>query len=167
MTDISVNASTPANVSQFAGQNLPYIIDVGNAAVVGWNAGISIAANALLRPTNPNQTGFLYKNNGPAGQTGALEPAWSKTVGGTTPDGSLTWTTVAPPAAGEDSILSVTWTQANPPDAALTITLQSFGALTATAYLGAGTSGQIYTINVLVTMVSGAVFRAQIILAIA
>lgn len=167
MTDISVNASTPVNVSQLAGQNLPYVIDVGNAAVVGWNAGASIAANSLMRPTNPNQTGFLYKAGGTAGQTGGLEPAWPKVAGGTVVDGSVTWTAIAPPAAGEDSVASATWTQITPPDATLTITGQLLGALTALAYLGGGTAGNVYTIDALVTMVSTAQFRVRIILAIA
>lgn len=166
MTDISVNASTPVNVSQLAGQNLPYVIDVGNAAVVGWNAGASIAAGSLVRPTNANQTGFLYQSGSSAGQTGALEPAWPKIAGGTVVDGSVTWTAIAPPAAGEDFIASATWTQASPPDAALTITGQSLGSLAATAYLGGGTSGNVYTINAVITMRSPAVFRVQIILAI-
>lgn len=166
MTDISVNASTPVNVSQFAGQNLPYVIDVGNAAVTGWNAGASIAATSLIRPTNANQTGFLYQSGGTAGQTGALEPAWPKIAGGTVIDGSVTWTAVAPPAAGEDHIASATWTQANPPDATLTITGQTTSTLIASAFLGQGTSGNVYTINAVITMVSGTIFRVQIILAI-
>jgi hypothetical protein len=166
MTDISVNASTPVNVSQFAGQNLPYIIDVGNAAVTGWNAGASIAATSIIRPTNTNQTGFLYQSGASAGQTGALEPAWPKTAGGTVIDGSVTWTAVAPPAAGEDSIASATWTQANPPDGLLTITGQATGSLVASAFLGQGTSGNVYTVNAVITMHSGAIFRVTIILSI-
>lgn len=161
--EISVNEATPVNVQQFAGQALPYIIDVGSVAVNAWSANSFIAANALLRPTNGNETGFLYQTAA-AGQTGPLEPAWATT--GTVKDGSLTWTPLTPPAAGEDSISSVTWTQVNPPDGTLTIASQSNTTLTATAKLGGGTSGQIYTVIVKITMASGAIYVVEIVLAI-
>lgn len=164
MTVICVNEATPVNLKQFAGQALPYIIDVSAAAVNAWSANSFIAANALIRPTIGNETGFLYQNGPENGQTGPLEPAWATT--GTVKDGSLTWAPLTPPAAGEDSISSVTWTQANPPDGTLTITSVSNTTLTATAKLGGGTSGQVYTVIVTITMISGAEYVVKIILTI-
>jgi hypothetical protein len=163
MTDISVNESTPVNLSQFAGAALPYVIDVGSVAISPWTANASIAANAVVRPSNGNESGFAYQSSA-AGQTGPIEPAWAKT--GTVSDGSLTWTPLVPPVAGEDSISSVTWTQQNPPDATLTISSQSNTALTATAKIGGGTYGNVYTIIVKLTMASSAIYPVEINLAI-
>jgi hypothetical protein len=163
VTDILISGSDPANASQLAGQNLQYIIDVSSIAVNAWSANASVSANAVIRPTDDNQNGFLFQTAA-SGQTGQIEPAWPKS--GTVQDGSLVWTPLAPPAASEDSVLSASWLQQSPPDAALTISSQSTGALTASAYLGMGTSGQIYTIIASVTMRSGAVYVVKIILAI-
>jgi hypothetical protein len=165
MTDVLINPAAPVNVSQLAAQSIPYIVDVGSVAVMGWSPGASVAGSALMRPTNANLTGFVYQS-GAIGQTGLLEPAWPKTAGGTVVDGSITWTAIVPPAAGQDTVASATWAQASPPDGTLTITGQAIGALTATAYLGAGTPGNIYTVNAEITMHSGAIFRAEIIVAI-
>lgn len=163
MTDITANLSEPVNVSQFAGQNIPYILDVASLAVNAWSANASMAALSLIRPTTPNQTGFLYECSA-AGQTGALEPAWA--TSGPTKDGSLTWTPITPPVSGEDSIQSVTWVQQSPPDAALLITLETSDARTATAFIGAGTFGAIYTVIVTLTMTSGAEYVCRLIVAI-
>ncbi|HZP86602.1 MAG TPA: hypothetical protein VFB54_07255 [Burkholderiales bacterium] len=149
--------------SQLAGANLVYEIDVGECAVGAWVANASVAADALMRPTSGKETGFLYKASAD-GQTGALEPAWS--TSGSVKDGSVTWIPVTPPVAGEDAIASVAWTQQDPPDSALTITGQTNDALTASAYLGAGTKGSVYVINVALTMASGAIYVVQIILTI-
>ena len=151
--------------SQLAGANRPYEIDIGERAISAWVPNASIAAGAHTRPSSGHETGFLYQANA-AGQTGALEPAWSTTLGGTTPDGSLIWTTVAPPAIGEDTIQSVAWTQQSPPDGALTITSESLDALTASAYLGGGTVGNTYTVLAEITMVSGAIHPVRIVLTI-
>jgi hypothetical protein len=165
MTDVQVNAATPVELSQFAGQNLPYVVDVGNVAVMPWAAGISIAANQLIQPTPTNDTGFVYQAGG-AGQTGLNQPAWPMSAGGTVVDGSVTWTAIAPPAVSEDTIQSVSWTQAAPPDGLLTVTPSAPAALTALALIGGGTLGEIYTVNVLVTMKSGAIYRAELIISI-
>ena len=79
---------------------------------------------------------------------------------------SLTWTAAAPPAAGQDTIQSATWTQISPPDAALTITGQSNTSLVASALIGGGTVGNVYTIQIDVTMKSGVILPYQIILTI-
>jgi hypothetical protein len=162
-TDIICNLSEPINLSQRVGQNIPYIVDVGSLSVNQWSPNASYAALSLIRPTTPNETGFLYEANA-AGQSGPLEPAWATT--GTVKDGSLIWTPITPPAAGEDAISSVAWVIASPNDGALVVSAQTNDARTATAQLGPGTLGQIYTINVTVTMTSGAEYVARIILAI-
>ncbi len=154
---------TVFNRTMLAGERLPFLVDVSQRAVSEWQPNALFVANSLVRPTDPNETGFVYSN--PAeGQSGPLEPNWPTPVGAQVIDGSLNWTAVVPPAPGEDTIQSVTWTQLNPPDGALLIIGQTNDSLTASAYLGGGTSGKTYTVECVVTMVSGAIFIAQIIL---
>ncbi len=153
-------------IVQLAGAALRYEVDVGRDSLEFWDDGISIAASGIIRPTDQNLTGFVYVNGATAGQTGNLEPAWPTVVGGTVVDGSLTWTAAAPPAAGQDTIQSATWTQISPPDAALTITGQSNTSLVASALIGGGTVGNVYTIQIDVTMKSGVILPYQIILTI-
>ena len=155
----------PIRRMQFAGASLPFDLDVGVLAVGSWVPNASIAASELVRPSDGHETGFVYQASA-AGQAGAMEPAWPTVAGGTVVDGSITWAAVVPPAAGGDVIQSVTWAQQSPPDAALTISGQSNDALTAIAYLGAGTSGNAYIVIVTILMTSGVRFVAQIILTI-
>lgn len=150
--------------SQLAGANLPYTVEVGEASVSEWEAGALVAASAVLRPTSGKETGYFYRNGASAGQTGPSEPAWPTT--GTVPDGSATWTPVAPPVAGGDTIASVAWMQSSPPDAALLITSESNDELTASAYIGGGTAGNSYLIVVSITMTSGAIYVVHIVLTV-
>jgi len=166
LIEISVNAPTPAEVEQLAGQSLQYTIDVSSVAANPWVANSAIAANQVVRPTTANQTGFVYTNAGGSGQTGPLEPAWAKTAGLPVVDGSVNWTTTTPPASSDDYIASATWTQVNPPDATLTIGTQANTQLIASAYLGGGTAGNIYTISVAIVMHSSAKYVATIVLSI-
>jgi len=60
----------------------------------------------------------------------------------------------------------VTWTQESPPDSTLTITSETNDTLTATAYIGGGTSGNVYTVKIEVTMVSTAIWGAELVVTI-
>lgn len=163
------NSITPGGtvaVTQLAGGNEPYEIDVSALAVMAWQPNVYVAPNAILRPTQANQTGFWYQNGGKAGQSGLLEPGWPKTAGATLIDGSCTLTALVPPVTGADVIASVTWTQKNPPDGTLTITDQSFTGLTGIAFIGGGTRGNVYQVVVAVTMQSTAIWPANLYITI-
>jgi hypothetical protein len=147
----------PVQRTQRAGANRLYEIDLTALTVAEWTHGTWMPANGFVRPTTPN--GYFFGNT-TEGQTGNAEPAW--TTSGPVTDGSLTWTPVIPPASGGDTIASVTWIQQNPPDATLTISGKVNTALTASAYIGGGTSGGIYTIIASITMASGAVWPVLI-----
>jgi len=150
--------------SQYAGANEPYVIDVSQVSAAAWQPGIFVAAGEIIRPTTANQTGFVYQADAD-GQTGLVEPAWAKTVGGTVTDGSITWTAAAPPAQSQDQIAAVVWSVSGP-DSALQITSQVHDALTASAYIGGGTSGAVYTVEVTVTMNSGAAWIVVILVTV-
>jgi hypothetical protein len=147
-----------------AGERLPFEVDVSNRSASPWNASSLYEANTIVSPTSANENGFVYQNAA-EGQSNVTEPAWVPGAGSTTNDGSLVWTALVPPTS-EDIITSANWVQLNPPDGALLISGQSIGDLIATAFLGGGTSGQTYTINAVVTMLSGAIYIAQIVLAV-
>lgn len=166
MTDIVVTDSTPVQLTQPAGSVRQRIVDVSAQAAPFWQPNSYVAANGLTRPTDLNQTGFVFKNAATAGQTGELEPAWPKTSGGTVVDGSLTWTAQTPPAAGSDTVASATWSQVNPPDGTLTITNQTTTPLTAAAFIGGGTSGSVYTVKAAITMASGEIYPVTLLITI-
>ena len=81
-----------------------YYLDVSNNQVIGfappdtignvaaWAANTVTAYTSAVKPTVPNSRIFTSAG---AGTTGATEPTWNTTLGGTTADGSVTWTAVA------------------------------------------------------------------------
>ena len=166
MTDIVVTDNEPVQLQQRAGQNRQRVLDVSLQAIPFWQPLSFIAANGVMRPTDANANGFAFKNGSTAGQTSAVEPAWPKLVGGTVVDGSVTWTAAAPPISGEDTVSSASWTQISPPDGTLTITGQTTTSLTASAFIGGGTSGSTYQVLVAITMTSGAIYNVLLVITV-
>lgn len=159
--------------TKLAAENLAFEFDVSQRAIAPWEAGEFIAASELRRPSTTTEsadgkdhtTGFVYQNGATAGQTGAAEPAWATT--GTVKDGSCTWTPIAPPATGESTISSATWTSSTAADGStLTLTSETFDPMVASAYVGGGKSGNVYTITIAVTITSGAIYGAQLIVTV-
>lgn len=165
MSSAWASLTEPIIRTQRAGSNRLFQLDVGSLIASPWQPNMAVSAGQIIRPTWKNQNGF-WDQAGAAGQTGDNEPGWVGTLAGTTQDGSVLWTAIAPPGTGQDSIASVVYTQVSPPDALLTITPGSNSQRVASALLGGGTSGQVYTINVAITMASGQIYVAQIILTI-
>lgn len=69
---------------------------VSNLALVSsrspvWAPTTVQATNTVIIPRN--RLGYVFKNLGSSGTTGSTEPSWNTTIGGTTSDGSVTWTT--------------------------------------------------------------------------
>jgi hypothetical protein len=62
-----------------------------------WKATKAFALNAKIGDSNSN----LQKAT-TAGTSGAAEPTWNTTVGGTTTDGTVTWTNLGPNYGGDD-----------------------------------------------------------------
>lgn len=153
------------NRTMLAGERLPFVADTSQRVVGEWQPNALYEPSMMVRPTDLKETGFWYQTAA-IGQSGVKEPTWATPVGSITQDGSLVWTAVVPPASGPDSIASVTWTQISPPDGALTISGQSNDTLTFTVFLGGGTSGLIYTVEGIATMVSGAIHIAKISLTV-
>lgn len=165
MTNPTVYTGTPIQLQWPAGSTRPLPLDLSAQAVPAWQPGVVIAANALIRPTNANEsadgedntTGFWYQNGASAGMTSADEPGWVTT--GTVKDGSLTWTPVAPSGAlsGIDTVSAVIWA-ASGGDGQITLSNQSTTQLTATADAKPVTRGQTYTVLATVTMSSGLIY---------
>src|SRR5579859_3127460 len=101
MTDIVVTDATPVQLTQAAGSTRLRVIDVSSQAAPFWQPNSFVPANGVMRPTDPNQTGFVYKATA-SGTTGEVEPAWP--VSGSVTDGSISWTPETPPAAGADTV---------------------------------------------------------------
>jgi lysophospholipase L1-like esterase len=57
-----------------------------------WAATTAYAAQAIVRPVTPNGLVYMVTAGG-GGNSGAAEPTWPVTLGGTVVDGALTWTT--------------------------------------------------------------------------
>lgn len=55
-----------------------------------WAASTAYSLNAFARPTT--FAGYVYEAT-TAGTSGTAEPTWNTTIGGTTTDGTVTWTT--------------------------------------------------------------------------
>ena len=165
MTSPVVSAFAVQTASQLAGSKRPYEIDVSSLSVEVWQPAVYVAASSLMRPTDVNETGFVYQAAA-AGFTALTEPSWPKVAAGTVTDGSVTWTAETPVAAGQDSITSVTWTQVSPPDATVTIASMTNTGLTAKALIGGGTSGNTYEVLVSITMSSGAIYPVQIFVSV-
>jgi hypothetical protein len=160
MSAAIIYTGTPITKSWSAGSTRGIELDLSMQAVAAWQPDIAVAANAIIRPTNANEsvdgldnsTGYVYQNGATAGQTGSAEPAWPTSA--TVKDGSVTWTATTPPAAGADSVSSANWTITGG-DGQLTVSDENFTALLVSAQVSGGTSGVVYTITIVVTMASG------------
>lgn len=60
-------------------------------SITAWAASTSYSVGDVRRATSGNQT--LYFHCTTAGTSGGTEPSWNTTIGGTTSDGTVTWTT--------------------------------------------------------------------------
>ena len=165
MDECSQRTDGVTHRSQGAGDRRFYYFDLALRAVDAWEPNADYPANALVRPTEGQETGWLYTQGVTSALSGPLEPIWPSPGGSTVTDGSATWTAVAPPAT-EDTIQSVTWTQIDAPDALLSIESPINQETTAGAWFSGGTSGAAYLCRATVVMASGATYDCDLLLAI-
>jgi len=126
-----------------------------------WAPNTPYANGVQIRPSAAfNQTGFGYTSNG--GVSGANEPKkWSKILGGTVIDGSITWTAVIMTV---DSLLeridTVTWTVPAP----LTIAEDPFvdtpAEQSTSGHFGGGVEGTTYDAEVSVLTTENNTYEA-------
>jgi hypothetical protein len=111
-------------------------VTVWRGATATWAGTNNYALNDYVQPTVPNT--YIYKVTTDNGSSGAGEPTWPTTVGGTVADGDLVWTCEAGiPQANDDVALAgyvIVW------DTAQT-RIPATGTLTAIS--STGTAGQI------------------------
>ncbi len=148
---------------QGAGDRRFYFFDFALRAVDEWTPDTQYSPDALVRPTQGQETGWYYTQGSTQGLSGPLEPTWP--LSGPVADGSCTWTPIAPPAT-EDTIQSATWATFEPPDATLVLDGASTAPTTAGTYVSGGTPGFDYLARCTVTMTSGAVYTADLLMEI-
>lgn len=85
--------STDGGLTFGSTTTVPQTTQLG-VSVPTWQATHTYATNALAYPITSN--GYYFKvTAGGGGNSGASEPAWNTTLGGTTSDGALTWTCIS------------------------------------------------------------------------
>lgn len=144
--------------SKFAGDTKDYVIDLRFLTRSYWIAGRYYVASETVRA--PSLPGFGYSANA-AGEAGGIEPPWSRTIGGTTQDGSITWTTVTPVGNGVDPISTAVWSVLSGPDSVLTIPSSEALYEETGVTFAAGTSGATYRAQCIATTVAGKVYVVQ------
>lgn len=63
-------------------------------AYTAWASSSSYAIGQIVRPTTVQEFGLVFKCT-VAGTSGSSQPAWPTLIGGTTIDGSVTWTAIS------------------------------------------------------------------------
>jgi hypothetical protein len=126
-----------------------------------WAPGYVYGLDETVRPSSP--TGLQYTAT--AGQSGAREPRWPDTVGGTVSDGSVTWTAEA---IGNDSLLttiaSSSWQSF---DSSLAVSdellVNTGGAQVATVQVSGGVMGSDYEVLNTITLEDGSVEESRLL----
>lgn len=154
----------PPSRKKYAASEKPYTIDLKAYLRSYWIAGRAYNAGDFVRA--PSVSGFAYLTDA-AGEAGKSEPPWPRTLGGTVQDGSITWEAVLPDTNALDAISSVAWSTINPPDSALLISAQANTNEEASARISAGTAGEVYRVQCLVTTLAQNEYDVQFDLEIA
>lgn len=146
------NSLPYAEFIQRPGETIDYAIEWAGWLANRWSAGASFAVNFEIRPRS--STGFQYSSSG--GYSGAIEPTWPTTIGGTVTDGSITWTCAAIDTTSlASTISSSTWAPGSP----LTVGTATLTGTNATGFVtaGSGTADGDYYVRNTVTLASGVV----------
>lgn len=98
MADHAFGTSEPVNPGE--------VVTVGfewfSLLAIFWKPAVEYAVSAYVRPSRA--TGFAYQCSR-AGQSGNVEPKWSRVLGETVNDGDVTWTVVD---AGSNAVQAAT-----------------------------------------------------------
>jgi hypothetical protein len=89
-TDYGANGMTIQELGLFANSASVSLPSAQGAANPGWSANAPKTAGSLIVDGNGNIQRCTI-----AGTTGAAVPSWATTLGGTTTDGSVTWSLIA------------------------------------------------------------------------
>ena len=74
--------------------HVPVMVTCHPAIDYHWLSNNKAVAGDLMVPSNPGSTPYVYRCT-TGGMTGATEPTWGTTPGGTTSDGTAVWTCLA------------------------------------------------------------------------
>ena len=132
--------------------------------VRSWAPGAIYGLGESVRPSIP--TGLQYAAS--AGQSGAFEPRWPTTVGGTVADGSVTWTAEA---IDNDSLLTTVsasaWSQ-DDSDVGLAndVLVNTGGSQVATVHVSGGVAGRQYEVTNTITLADGAIEESRLLVSV-
>jgi hypothetical protein len=128
---------TRPRLTQDPEANLDYRADFRSHCVRSREAGIEYASNTRVEVS----TGFQY-NATIGGTTAREEPRWTRVVGQTVKDGSITWTCEVPNGAAiQRTLTAATWTGEG-----LTISSPVNDQTSSRVFIGGGVEGQIYEV---------------------
>lgn len=127
---------------------LDYAVDFEAHNTRWWQPGTSFTSNTKVR--SASAPGLQYSSSG--GYTGAREPRWPTSVGGTVVDGSITWTAEA---VATTSLLRTLSSAAWTADTGITLSGAATSGQVASTNIDGGTDGQTYVIVCTGTMSDG------------
>jgi hypothetical protein len=131
--------TTAHKLSQDPNANLDYRADFRSHCVRVREPGLTYANNVRIEPMVA--TGFQY-NATIGGTTAREEPRWTRVVGQTVKDGSITWTCEVPNGAAiQRTLTAATWTGEG-----LTISSPVNDQTSSRVFIGGGVEGQIYEV---------------------
>lgn len=130
-----------------------------------WAPGAVYGTDETVRPSLP--TGLQYVST--AGQSGAFEPRWPTTIGGTVTDGSITWTAEA---ISNDSLLTtISSSDWLADDSDLTVDgevlVNTSGAQVATVHVSGGVTGNEYEVTNTIILADGSVEESRLLVTVA
>lgn len=129
--------------AQDPSDTLDYAFDFHDEVAKLWQPGRDHTIGEVIRPARLKSTGFQYRCT-TAGRTGNREPAFSRTLSGTTKDGSVIWTA----EAIASNTLRKTITGASiQPVAGLVFTSVAFTNDAVGFFVAGGTVGQRYLVT--------------------
>ena len=157
-------------VCQGANERQDYAFNVTDELAIRWQANRTYQTGQTVRPNELPGTGYEYvatvADSSGGMSSGAAEPTWPKTLGGTVVDGSVTWTAQIPTFDGlRDRIDTVSWdTTSETGDLLLTDPVEQDlpGLQEVRIWVSGGTLGETYDCWVLITTESGAIYECRL-----
>jgi hypothetical protein len=156
-------------VCQGAEERQDYAFNVTDEFALRWQPNRAYQTGQAVRPNALPGTGFEYvatAADSSGGMSADQEPNWTKTVGATVVDGSITWTCQLPTYDSlRERIDSVDWdSDSDPSDLVLADQVEQDipGLQEARIWVSGGVVGQVYNCRALITTEAGARYECRL-----